>query len=221
MSPTGRLKVTTPTEREIAMTRVFDAPRSLVFEAYTKPELVKRWLGATRAGRWAVCEIDLRVGGSYRYVWRGPDGEEMGMRGVFREIVEPERIVSHRDLRPVLVPGRSRVDHSPGRTGRKTTLTMTVRYESQDGPRCRAQVAMEQGVAIGFDKLEELLASTSARKTAGPLTPQRLDGRDPPTMQRRGESERHAEDHPVPVVRRQSRGGDELLRLHLQELEGR
>jgi uncharacterized protein YndB with AHSA1/START domain len=93
MRDTGALKVTTPTEREIAMTRVFDAPRNLVYDALTKPELLKRWLGVFGGWSLAVCEIDPRVGGTYRYVWRGSDGTEMGMRGVCREIVPPERVV--------------------------------------------------------------------------------------------------------------------------------
>src|ERR1700738_5300868 len=89
-----KLQVSTPSDREIAMTRVFDAPRRLVFDAYTKPELLKRWLGVV--GGWAldVCEVDLRVGGKYRWVWRGANGQEMGMGGVYREIVPGERIVS-------------------------------------------------------------------------------------------------------------------------------
>ena len=77
----GKLQVTTPSEREIAMTRVFDAPRSLVFDAWTKPERLKRWLGVRGGWTFAVCEVDLRVGGSYRFVWRGPTGAEMGMGG--------------------------------------------------------------------------------------------------------------------------------------------
>src|ERR1700740_2690854 len=88
------LTLTTPTEREIAMTRVFDAPRRLVFDAMTRPELVKRWLLGPPGWSMPVCEIDLRVGGTYRYVWRGADGTEMGMRGVYREIAPPERLVA-------------------------------------------------------------------------------------------------------------------------------
>ena len=86
--------MTTPTEREIVMSRVFDAPRELVFEAWTKPELLKRWLGVRNGWELAECEVDLKVGGAYRFVWRGPDGAEMGMGGVYREIVAPERLVS-------------------------------------------------------------------------------------------------------------------------------
>src|SRR4029079_16263900 len=84
--------VTTPSDRAIVMTRVFNAPRRLVFEAWTKPELLARWFGP-RGWTVPVCEIDLRPGGAYRYVLRGPDGAEMGMRGVYREIVPPERLV--------------------------------------------------------------------------------------------------------------------------------
>src|SRR5687767_14885563 len=72
--------------REIIMTRTFDAPRRLVFEALTRPELLKRWLGVVGDWSMAVWDVDLRVGGTYRYVWHGPDGKEMGMHGVYREI---------------------------------------------------------------------------------------------------------------------------------------
>ncbi len=88
---TGTLQVTTPSDREIAMTRVFDAPRRLVFDAWTKPELLKRWLGVRGGWSFTVCEVDLKVGGTYRFVWRGPNGKEMGMGGVYREIKPPER----------------------------------------------------------------------------------------------------------------------------------
>src|ERR1051326_1602360 len=75
------LKVTTPTDREIVMTRTFDAPRELVFEALTKPELITRWFGVFGGWSLAMCKVDLRVGGAYRFVWRDPDGKQMGMSG--------------------------------------------------------------------------------------------------------------------------------------------
>src|SRR5260370_26293698 len=92
MKNTGTLQVTTPSEREVVMTRVFDAPRRLVFDALTKPELFKRWFGP-RGWSLAVCEIDLKVGGAWRSVLRGPGGKELGMRGVYQEIGPPERFV--------------------------------------------------------------------------------------------------------------------------------
>ena len=95
MPNTGALRISTPTDREIVFTRVFDAPRELVFDAMTRPELLKRWLLGPPGWTMPICEIDLRVGGAYRYVWRSADGVEMGMGGIHREIVRPERIVAH------------------------------------------------------------------------------------------------------------------------------
>src|SRR5438067_6890119 len=93
MKKIGAMTLTLSDDRAIVVTRVFDAPRSLVFDAMTKPEMLKRWLTGAPGWSMAVCEMDLRVGGAYRWVWRGPDGAEMGMGGVHREIVPPERIV--------------------------------------------------------------------------------------------------------------------------------
>ena len=82
----------TPSDREVVITRAFDAPRELVFDCHTKPDLVRRWLLGPPGWTMPVCDIDLRVGGRYRYVWRGPDGEELGMGGIYRLIERPERI---------------------------------------------------------------------------------------------------------------------------------
>jgi len=107
MKSTGTLQINTPSEREIAMTRVFDAPRNLVFEAFTKPELIKRWLLGPDGWSMPVCEVDLKVGGKYRYVWRrDSDGTEMGMGGVYREIATPERIVATEKFDQAWYPGR-------------------------------------------------------------------------------------------------------------------
>ena len=129
MKNTGTLKVTTPTDREIVLTRVFDAPRRMVFDAFTKPELLKRWFGP-RGWSLVVCEVDLRVGGGFRFVLRGPDGREMGMRGVYREIVPPERSVHMESFDDY--PGESKVTAVFVEEGGKTTLTATVLYPSQE-----------------------------------------------------------------------------------------
>src|SRR5258705_11661119 len=84
-------QVTTPSDREIAMTRVFNAPRRLVFDAWTKPELLRRWLGVREGWTMVLCEIDLKGGGSYRYVWRGPKEGKLGLGGRFRGIAGPDR----------------------------------------------------------------------------------------------------------------------------------
>ncbi|MEX2263581.1 MAG: SRPBCC family protein [Bryobacteraceae bacterium] len=163
MKNTGTLKVTTPTDREIVMTRVFDAPRHLVFDALTTPELLKRWLLGSPGWSLTVCEIDLKVGGAYRFVWRSADGTEMGMSGVYREIVPPERVVATESFDKPWYPGQGLVTHSLVEQGGRTTLTLTVRYESREARDTVLKSPMEQGVAASYDKLAELLASAEAR----------------------------------------------------------
>jgi uncharacterized protein YndB with AHSA1/START domain len=159
----GKLQVTTPSDREIAMTRVFDAPRSMVFDAWTKPELLKRWLGVFGNWSFAVCEVDLRVGGKYRYVWRGKDGKEMGMGGVYREIVRPERIVTTEEFDDPWYPGDAHDTTVFVEKGGKTTVTTTVLYATKEARDGVLKSPMESGVAKSYDKLAEVLASTISR----------------------------------------------------------
>jgi uncharacterized protein YndB with AHSA1/START domain len=159
MKNTGTLKVTTPTDREIVMTRVFDAPRRLVFDAFSKPELLKQWFGP-RGWSLVVCEVDLRVGGGFRFVLRGPDGKEMGMRGVYREIAPPERSVHMESFDDY--PGESQVTATFVEQGGKTTLTATVLYPSKEVRDIVINSGMEHGAAESYDKLAELLASAEA-----------------------------------------------------------
>jgi len=112
MMNSGKLKVTTPTDREIVMTRVFNAPRGLVFAAITKPELVKKWLTGPPGWTMPVCEIDAKVGGAYRFLWRGPDGTQMGTRGVCREIMPPERFVTTEQFDDPWYPGEALVTYT-------------------------------------------------------------------------------------------------------------
>jgi uncharacterized protein YndB with AHSA1/START domain len=156
MKNTGTLKVTTPSDREIVLTRVFDAPRSLVFEAFAKPELLKRWFGP-RGWSLTVCEVDLNVGGHFRFVMRSPDGKEMGMRGVYREIVPPERSVHMESFDDF--PGESQVTAVFTESAGKTTLTATLLYPSQEVRDAVIKSGMEHGAAESYDKLAELLAS--------------------------------------------------------------
>jgi uncharacterized protein YndB with AHSA1/START domain len=159
MTNTGNLRVTTPSDREIAMSRVFDAPRKLVFDVYTKPELLKRWLGVFGGWSLAVCEIDLKVGGGFRFVWRNADGREMGMRGVYREIVPGARVVSTESFDDPWYEGEAVGTVDFVEQGGKTTLTMTVRYASKEVRDAVLKTGMTTGMAAGFDKLEELLAT--------------------------------------------------------------
>jgi uncharacterized protein YndB with AHSA1/START domain len=159
MKNTGTLKVTTPTDREVVMTRVFDAPRHLVFDAFSKPELLRRWFGP-RGWSLVVCEVDLRVGGGFRFVLRGPDGREMGMRGVYLEIVPPERSVHMESFDDY--PGESQVTAVFVEQNGKTTFTATVLYPSQQVRDAVIQSGMEHGAAESYDRLAGLLASQEA-----------------------------------------------------------
>jgi len=159
---TGNLKVTTPSDREIAMTRVFDAPRHLVFRALTTPELVQKWLLGPPGWTMPVCEMDLRVGGAYRFLWRGTDGAEMGTRGVFREIAPPERFVATEQFDKPWYPGEALVTYLLVEQGGKTTLTLTVLYASREARDGVLKSGMERGVAMSYDRLAELLALRGA-----------------------------------------------------------
>jgi uncharacterized protein YndB with AHSA1/START domain len=156
MRNTGTLRVTTPTDREIVLTRVFDASRRLVWDAFTKPELLKRWFGP-RGWSLVVCEVDLRVGGSFRFVLRSPDGRDMGLRGVYREIVPPERSVHMESFDDY--PGESQVTTVMVEQGGKTTLTATVLYPSREIRDAVVKSGMEHGAAESYDKLAEMFAS--------------------------------------------------------------
>ncbi len=155
----GTLKLTTPGDREIVMTRVFNAPRRLVFDALTKPELLERWFFGPPGWVLAVCEVDLRAGGTYRYVWRAPDGTQMGMRGTILEVSRPERIVSTEKFDESWYPGEAVGTIQLIEENGTTTLTQTVRYESREARDAVLKTPMEQGVAMGYDRLEELLST--------------------------------------------------------------
>lgn len=161
----SKLQITTPSDREIAMTRVFDAPRNLVFDAWTKPELLKRWLGVFGGWSFVVCEVDLRVGGAYRYVWRGAKGNEMGMGGIFREIVRPERIVCTEKFDESWYPGDAVDTTTFVEKGGRTTVTTTVLYATRAARDGVLKSPMESGVAKSYDKLAEVLASNRSRKS--------------------------------------------------------
>jgi uncharacterized protein YndB with AHSA1/START domain len=165
-SPTSnrsrKLKITTPSDREIVMTRNFEAPRALVWDALTKPELLKRWLFGPDGWSMTVCEIDLRVGGEYRYVWKKmPSGHEMGMGGVYREIVKPERIVSTEKFDDAWYAGEALGTAVLTERVGQTTLTTTMYYESKQVRDNVLKSPMEEGLEMGYARLENVLASLS------------------------------------------------------------
>ena len=157
-------KLSTPSDREIQVERDFDAPRALVFEAFTKPDLVRRWLLGPDGWTMPVCDIDLRVGGAYRYVWRkASTAEEMGMGGTFREVVEPEKLVTTEKFDHAWYPGEAVNTTMFQDRGRVTAVTLTVVYESREARDIASRSGMERGMVAGYDRLEQVLATAVGR----------------------------------------------------------
>ena len=150
-----------PGELSFTTRRVVDAPRALVFDAFTKPEHLKRWMGP-RALEMVICESDVRVGGRYRFVHRAPDGQEFAFRGEYREVVRPERIVrtfvfelmpEHEALETLILEEKDR----------KTTITTVTLHKSVEARDGHVGSGMEAGMIEGYARLDELLASLQAR----------------------------------------------------------
>ena len=149
-------KVTTPSDREIHFTRLFDAPRHLVFEAMHKPEHIKRWWGMLEAGYSVpVCEVDLRPGGAWRFVSRTPKGQFVEFYGEYREVNPPERVVFTEIYKPYPDSG-SVVTAVYTEEHGKTRLTMTALYPSIEVRDMVLKTGMEKGAAISYDRLEEV-----------------------------------------------------------------
>lgn len=171
MQKTGTLTVTTPTDLEIVMSRAFDAPRRLVWEAMTRPELVRQWMFTPNGWSWSECDMDVRVGGKFRWAWNGPDGQlALAIWGEHREVTPPARIV-HTE-RMEMGPGAG--ECSPGcenaepwelvatveltEEGGFTQLKMTLLFPSKDGRDAALASGMEYGVSAGYDALDAILA---------------------------------------------------------------
>lgn len=157
--------VTTPHDREIRVTRVFDAPRQLIFKCHTQPDLVRRWCLGPPGWTMPVCEIDFRVGGRYRYVWRSDaDGSEFGFTGEYREIEAPGRVVH-----------TERVDGGPEgpdaealctleitESGGRTTLVQTMRFATPEARDQALHSGMTDGMGASYDRLEALAGERAA-----------------------------------------------------------
>ena len=144
---------------DIVMTRVFDAPRDMVFDALTQPELVQRWLLGPPGWTMPVCKIDLKVGGAYRYVWRNEDGREMGMGGVYREIARPDCLVHTEKFDQAWYPGEALITTILTEKASCTTMTVTMRYESKEARDGILESGMESGVSASYDRLDDVLLS--------------------------------------------------------------
>ena len=155
------LKVTLPSDQEIVLTREFDFPRDLVFEAFTRPEHIAQWWGP-RGTTVPSCQMDFRAGGKWRFVSRDADGNEFGFRGEIREVVPPERIVQTFEFEGM--PGHVSVEtlHLEDLGGR-TRMTVTSRFDSVMDRDGMLQSGMEKGAAESYDRLSEYLQTLARR----------------------------------------------------------
>ncbi len=156
------LAVSTPNDFEVVVTRTFDAPRKLVFDCHTKPELVRRWLLGPPGWSLPVCEIDLRVGGRFRYVWRSDaGGSEFSMTGTYREIVAPERTI-HTEAFEGTDMGEALVTTVFAETGDRTMMTMTISYPSREVRDAAIATGMTEGMEMSYARLERMFGEFAA-----------------------------------------------------------
>lgn len=157
------LEVAPKGERELVMTRRFDAPRELVFRALTEPHLVKRWLLGPEGWVLSVCEIDLQVDGAYRYVWTHAErGEEMGMGGRYLEIERPDLIVHTEQFDMSWYPGSAVVTTRLSEADRVTTFEITITYDSAEARDIVVASPMREGAGASYDRLDGVLADLAA-----------------------------------------------------------
>lgn len=163
MQQHNKSTVALPNDLDVVVIRTFSAPRELVFDAWTKPELVKRWMLGPPGWSMPVCEMDLRVGGKFRWRWRGVDGAEFGFTGVFREIVRPSRIVHTEIFDPGDVGGsmggEALITNELTEANNVTTCRMTLRYQSKADRDAALGTGMTDGMEQSFKTLDALLAS--------------------------------------------------------------
>jgi len=161
--PSNTMTLTTPSDRAIVVTRVFDAPRALVWDAMTKPEHIKRWLFGPPGWTMTECEEDLRVGGSFRWAWRSDDGQEMALSGTYREIVPHERIVRTEAFEfgcEAQMDGYLGTMVLSERDG-KTVMTLTLLYNSKEARDGAIASGMEHGMNASYTRLNELVAASA------------------------------------------------------------
>ncbi len=152
---TGALTLTTPSDREVVVTRSFDAPRELVWKAYTKPEHITQWMLGPPGWTMPVCELELRPGAPYRFAWRKDDGGEMEITGVVKEVQPPERLVITESWGGDWPYALNTIEFSE-EDGR-TTLSTTIVYPTKDARDAALGTGMTDGMSVSYDHLEELL----------------------------------------------------------------
>ena len=162
MKYAGTLAIAAKGDREITMTRRFAAPVALVFEAWTTPALLRRWLLGPPGWTMPVCEVDFRVGGAYRYEWRNEQGQSMGVGGVYREIDPPHRFVATERFDEAWYPGESLITITFAEKDGETEMTTTMRYESTAARDGVLKSPMEGGVKQSYDRLAAIVEKAQA-----------------------------------------------------------
>jgi uncharacterized protein YndB with AHSA1/START domain len=163
MNTNGNLTITTPSDREVKVTRVFSASSALVFDALTKPELLRRWYGPT-GWELLLCEIDLRVGGKWHFVSRHPNGKEIGQLGVYREIVPNQKIVNTENWED-WDAGETFVTTVLAEQNGITTLTCTMLFPSETVRDTVLKGGLEHGTKECYDKMAEVLEEVDKEKS--------------------------------------------------------
>lgn len=154
-----QLELSLPSDREIRITREFDAPRKLVWDCHTRPELVRRWLLGPPGWEMPVCEIDLRIGGTYRYEWKDvARGLKMGMGGIFTDLKKPERIGAREKFDDDWTGGETEVSQVFRERAGLTTLVLTILYASKEARDGAAATGMTDGMEAGYRRLDDVLA---------------------------------------------------------------
>ena len=163
---TASTMISTPSDREIVVTRTFDAPRHLVFDALSRPEFLKRWLLGPPGWEMTVCENDLQVGGKFRHEWRGPGDAQMAMHGEYREVTRPERIVRTEcfEFGCAGQAGEQLGTLILLEEAGKTKLVLTLLYPNHEARDATIASGMEQGISAGHARLDELLSEMVAKR---------------------------------------------------------
>jgi len=165
-------KVSTPSDRSVSVERDFNVPRAVVFDAFTKPDLIRRWLLGPDGWTMPVCEVDLRVGGRYRYVWReDATGNQMGIGGVFREIVRPSKLVVSERFDEAWYPGEAVNTTTFDEQNAITRIRIVILYESKEARDIATRSGMEKGMAAGYDRLETVLSAVPADSASALIDP--------------------------------------------------
>lgn len=159
------LKVVTRGEREIVITRDFNAPRPLVWDAMRQPEFVRRWLQGPPGWKMTACDDDQRVGGEFKWAWVGPEGQEMVIKGVNKEVVPPERVVRTETFEVGCAPqaGEQLATLELADHGATTSMTITIIYPSKEARDGAVASGMEKGMAFNYERLDVFLATNPSK----------------------------------------------------------